>query len=81
MFLPICLLEYQIGKFQICFVCGMKEKKLEEMLLNQRSVKELVQYFEENVSKPLPIPPPRPRRVAQLTQIKSALIKEVSSIC
>ena len=37
----------------------------------KKSVKELVQYFEESMSKP----PPRRRRVAQLTQIKRALKK------
>ena len=45
----------------------------------KKSVKELVQYFEENMSKPLPIPPPRRRRVAQLTQMKSALKKHHQS--
>lgn len=45
----------------------------------KKSVRELVQYFEENMSKPPPIPPPRRRRVAQLTQIKSALKKHLQS--
>ena len=41
----------------------------------KKSVKELVQYFGENMSKPPLIPPP----VAQLTQIKSALKKHHQS--
>ena len=45
----------------------------------KKSVRELVQYFEENMSKPPPIPPPRRQRVAQLTQIKSALKKHHQS--
>ena len=45
----------------------------------KKSVRELVQYFEENMSKPPPIPPPRLQRVAQLTQIKSALKKHHQS--
>ena len=32
------LANMQIGKSQICFVCGMIEEKLEVMLLNQRKV-------------------------------------------
>ena len=41
----------------------------------KKSVKELVQYFGENMGKPPLIPPP----VAQLTQIKSALKKHHQS--
>jgi len=43
------------------------------IVVPKKSVKELVQFFEDTMSK-LPLtPPPRRRRVAQLTQLKSAL--------
>ena len=61
---------------------GMRDERGEvrsNVIEPKKSVKELVPYFEENMSKPLPIPPPRRRRVAQLTQIKSALKKHLQS--
>ena len=57
-------------------LCRLRDERREiknNIVVPRKNVKELVQFFEDDMSKLPPTPPPRRRRVAQLTQLKSAI--------